>query len=554
MTDPGLLRRAAGYLRPHAGRWCAATALLGAETALGIAAALCAQPIFDGALAAGGPALARLLAAQGALFAGGTLLGMLRAALYARLGADVSARVATDLYRSLQKQDLSFYAECRLPDVQQRLFGDAQALEGAFSYALGGTFVAVVKVLVVGAWMFGASPALSASVFTALGAAAALAALSARASRSLLQAQIGKATALMSHSLQTLGPSGLLLSATYGLRARQQERFSALSEELKASGLSRQLVPNAYSSAISLDIYLLGLVVFFIGGRMVAGGGATLGSLMTFAALAGYLTAPAVQLAGSAGFFSEAGLRLRRVFEMMDRPPAVAAPARPLAAGRARGHLSAQDVSFAYRPDQPLLSGAGLRLAPGRVTALVGPSGSGKTTFTHLLMRLQERQSGRIALDGVDVRDWDLDALRRQFSYAGQEALLVAGTLRENLTLGAPADERDVALALELSGFAAKCRALPQGLETTLGDGGLGLSGGERQKLALARALLKDAPLFILDEPTAFWDAESERAFPRVLEALRARGAAVLLITHRPELACAADVVVELAPSGRGAR
>lgn len=546
MTGPALLARAAVYFRPQGGRWAAATAVLAAETALGVAAALLAKPLFDGALAEGGPRLAGLLAAQGGLFAAGTLLGLWRASLYARVGAEASHRVALDLYRSLQRQDLAFYADCRLADVQQRLYGDTQALEGAFSNALGGTFVAVLKVAAVGAWMFLENPALSAAAFAALAAAAALAALSARASSALLKEQLGRATALSGHILQTTGPAGLLLSSTYGLRARHEARFAELSSAFKKTGLARQLVPNAYSQAISLDVYLLGLALFFLGSRMVADGTATLGSLMTFAALSGYLTGPAVQLAGSAGFFGEAALRLRRVFEMTDRAPAAAPPLTARAAGRARGFLTAEGVAFAYRPDTPLLEGASLSLEPGKVCALVGPSGSGKTTFTHLLMRLVERHGGSITLDGTDLREWDLDDLRRQFSCAGQDALLFAGTLRENLTLGAAVGEKELADALELSGFAAKCRTLPLGLDTELGDGGLGLSGGERQRLALARALLKDAPLFILDEPTAFWDAESERAFPRVLDALRARGAAVLLITHRPALAEAADAVISV--------
>lgn len=546
MTGRALLSRSYPYLRPQAGLWALATAVLAAETALGVAAALLAKPLFDGALAEGGPRLAALLAQQGGLFAAGTLLGLWRASLYARVGSQASHRVALDLYRSLQRQDLSFYADCRLADVQQRLYGDTQALEGAFSNALGGTFVAVLKVAAVGAWMFLENPALSAAAFAALATAAALAALSARASASLLKEQLGRATALSGHILQTTGPAGLLLASTYGLRAGHEARFAALSADFKKTGLARQLVPNAYSQAISLDVYLLGLALFYLGSRMVADGSATLGSLMTFAALSGYLTGPAVQLAGAAGFFGETALRLRRVFEMMDRAPAAAAPREPRAAGRARGFLRADGVSFSYRPDTPLLERAALSLEPGKACALIGPSGSGKTTLTHLLMRLVERQGGSITLDGVDVRDWDLDDLRRQFSYAGQDALLFAGTLRENLTLGSDVDGRELARALELSGFAAKCRTLPLGLDTELGDGGLGLSGGERQRLALARALLKDAPVVILDEPTAFWDAESERAFPRVLEALRARGAAVLLITHRPELAAAADSLIRI--------
>ena len=206
-----------------------------------------------------------------------------------------------------------------------------------------------------------------------------------------------------------------------------------------------------------------------------------------------------------------------------------------------------EGVSFSY-PARPevVLDGLDLELAPGETVALVGESGAGKSTVASLLLRLAEPTAGRISVDGTDLAGCDTAAWRRLVAWVPQHASLVRGTVAENIRLGDPsAPDGRVREAAELAGADSFIRALPEGYETVVGDGGRPLSAGERRRLALARAFLRDAPFVILDEPTADLDPANAEAVADAVERLSA-GRTVLVLAHRPELAQRADRVVVL--------
>ncbi len=237
----------------------------------------------------------------------------------------------------------------------------------------------------------------------------------------------------------------------------------------------------------------------------------------------------------------------RRVLELTDREPAVRDPDVPLAAPTRPAVVALEGVTARYASsEEPALSGLDLRLEPGKRLALVGPSGAGKTTVTNLLLRFLDPQEGRVTIDGGDLRDYRQQDVRAMFALAGQDAHVFNSTIRANLELARPESSDDELWdALRRAQLASWVAALPDGLDTMVGEDGAQLSGGQRQRLTLARALLSGAPVLLLDEPTAHLDPENAEALVRdVLSA--ADGRSVLLITHRPEGLEQVDEIVSL--------
>jgi ATP-binding cassette subfamily C protein CydC len=238
----------------------------------------------------------------------------------------------------------------------------------------------------------------------------------------------------------------------------------------------------------------------------------------------------------------------RRVLELMDREPAVQDPVEPLPLPSRPATVALEQVTARYAPGEPpALNGFDLRLDPGRRIALVGSSGAGKTTVTNLLLRFLDPEEGRVTLAGLDVRDLGQRDVRGTFAIAGQNAYVFGSTIRANLSLARPkATDDELWDVLRRARLADWVSSLPDGLETLVGEEGTQLSGGQRQRLTLARALLSDAPVLLLDEPTAHLDPETADALVRDVFAA-ADGRTVLLITHRPEGLELADEVVTLA-------
>ncbi|MGN6112353.1 MAG: ATP-binding cassette domain-containing protein, partial [Luteimonas sp.] len=276
-------------------------------------------------------------------------------------------------------------------------------------------------------------------------------------------------------------------------------------------------------------------------GRMSAG---TLGQFVLYALIGG----------GSVGALAEVWNELQRaaggmgrIAELLEQAPAVVPPASPVALpAPVRGALAFDDVTFHYpmRPDLPALEHFDLRVAPGETVALVGPSGAGKSTVFALLLRFHDPQSGRIAVDGVDVRDAALAALRDAIALVPQAPTIFAASAADNIRYGRlDADDaavRAAARAAEAEGF---LDALPEGFASELGERGARLSGGQQQRVAIARALLKDAPVLLLDEATSALDAQSERAVQQALERLM-EGRTTLVIAHRLATVLKADRIV----------
>lgn len=326
-------------------------------------------------------------------------------------------------------------------------------------------------------------------------------------------------------------------------------RFSAVNEKGFASALNR-IGLRAVMTFVVMFLAFAGVVgVLWIGAHDVRMGAMTPGELVQFLIYA-------VMVAGSVGALSEiwsevqrAAGATERLVEILQASDTVQDPAHPVAPAQpVRGGLVLEDVRFHYpsRPDTAALDGVSLTIAPGETVALVGPSGAGKSTVFQLLLRFFDPEAGRILLDGVDLRDMNRDAFRKNFALVPQDSVIFAGSARENIRFGRPeASDAEVEAAALAAAAHEFISALPQGYDTFLGERGVMLSGGQRQRIAIARAILRDAPVLLLDEATSALDAESERLVQRAVEQL-GQGRTVLVVAHRLATVKRADRIVVL--------
>ncbi|MDQ6895980.1 MAG: ABC transporter ATP-binding protein/permease [Actinomycetota bacterium] len=367
------------------------------------------------------------------------------------------------------------------------------------------------------------------------------------------------------HAQESVGLMGAALERMFGafrtVKASGAEEREGRRLDDAATDAWRASIRAAKWGAIAGNVAGLAIQVAFIavlsvGGARVASGTITVGTLVAFLLYVFFLISPVNQLASAVTQYQVGAAAVTRILEAQSLPvePAVeptadagmpVMPGRPPVAPHAA--VIFDDVRFRYDADLPAVhDGVSFVIPPGGMTAFVGPSGAGKTSVFSLIERFYEPDSGRVLVDGTDVRDWPVAQLRSWIGYVEQDAPVLSGTLRENLVFGAPeSDEEDVQEALRTTRLTAMVAALPDGLETTVGHRGMKLSGGERQRIAVARALLRRPRLLLLDEATSQLDAVNEAALrDAVTEA--ARTTTVLVVAHRLSTVMLADRIVVL--------
>jgi subfamily B ATP-binding cassette protein MsbA len=329
----------------------------------------------------------------------------------------------------------------------------------------------------------------------------------------------------------------------HGAQAVQAGRFAALGAALRRLAL-KSAVASAAITPLTHMLAAAALSMVICIALWQSKGGITVGTFAAFITAMLMLIAPIKRLSEAASPIARGLAAVQRGIDLIEHTPAESGGSH--APGRARGHIALRHVHVRYRDDNPAaLDDLSLNIEPGQVVALVGPSGSGKTTLANLLPRFVLPTSGAVLLDGIELSQWRLDALRSQFALVSQDVVMFNDSLAANIALETPFDRARLDRCIDAANLHALVTSLPQGVDTVTGHNAAELSGGQRQRLAIARALYKDAPILILDEATSALDAASERLVQEALQRLMA-GRTTLIIAHRLSTIEYADLVVVL--------
>ncbi len=493
------------------------------------------------------------------------LVGLLLAAVLLRLalqgaqifnvqvvGQRLTARIRDDLFRHAMALSLRFHDRTPVGKLLTRLTSDVDALAEVFGSGAVGILADLVSLVVIAATML--------SIEWRLGLLLVLVQVPVTAGILWLQRRYRVANYRVREELSQLNAD--LQENLQGLEVvqmfRREERNSA--RFARTTAAYRRAVDGTilYDSSISAFIEWVALaavaLVLALGGWMVTAGSMGLGTLTTFILFSQRLFDPLRQLAerftqiqGGLTAVERIGELLEQPLEILEQPAAGRSPeaARSVAARHGAGEVVFENVSFAYRPDDPILTDLSFRIAPGEHVAIVGPTGSGKTTVIRLLCRLYEPQAGRILLDGVDIRELPFATLRQRLGVVLQDTFLFSGSVADNLRLDASLSDRELAAICHELGLGPLLSRLPGGLATPLRERGANLSSGERQLLAVARMAIRDPSVLVMDEATAFLDPSTEATLQSDLERLL-QGRTAIVIAHRLATVEAADRILVL--------
>jgi ATP-binding cassette, subfamily B, bacterial len=543
-----VLRRLAPYARPVRGRLLGSGAAALASMLAVLAVPLLIQRIVDGPIA-NGDRRALVLLSVGVLALGMTEAGLvyLRRQLVARPTTDIEKRMRADLYHHLQHLPVAFHDRWPSGQLLSRAISDLTTIRRFISFSGVYLVVNVLTILVGLVILVVIAPAIGGlAVIMAVPLVVLCRRYEGRYDLAARRAQdqVGDLATVVEESAL-----GIRVLKSFGHGPRATRTFLAQARELRGTELTKvQLLAALWMLTIMLPELTLAAALAF-GGYAVAAGSLSLGTVVGAVTILAYLRWPLDSLGWLLAETSNAAAATTRYWEVRDVVIAVADPPRPQALARPpRGGLRLEGVHFRYPgAGTEVLSGVDLEVRPGETVALVGATGSGKTTLTALVSRLADVTGGRVTIDGVDVRKLALADLRTIVATAFEDPVLFSASVRENVTLGIPeASDDQVRRALRVAHAETFVDALPWGLDTRVGEQGLTLSGGQRQRLALARAVLGNPAVLVLDDPLSALDvhteAEVEAALRRVLRSVTA-----LVVAHRPSTVQLADRVALLA-------
>ena len=534
---------------------------------IGVVNPLLIRVVFDSALFpnSGSPDLTLLWVLAGVM-AGitvvGGLLGILQTYLTNQIGQNVMRDLRDRLYRHLQRQPLSFFTDTRTGEIQSRVSNDVGGVQTVVTNTVSNTIANSVIFLSTLAAMFVLSWQLT---LVAVGTVPVFAFLTGYVGRRRrkVTAQAQESMAEMSAITQeTLSVSGIILSKLFGRQDQEIQRFNQENRRLSDLTVRQQMTGQSFWAVMQIFFSVSPVVIYLLAGYLISGRGPegiTAGTIVAFTTLQSRLYFPigtllqvSVELQSSLAFFERIFGYLDIVPKISDSPMAVHIRAEE-AAGRVtfdsvrlRYDSEVEDGSNGSKPDEAhqwALDGVNFNVEPGRLVAFVGPSGAGKTSITYLISRLYDVTEGSVRIDGVDVRDIHLSSLANLIGYVTQESYLFHTSVRNNLLYGAPeATQEEMEAAAKAAFIHDRIMNLSEDYDTVVGERGYRFSGGERQRLSIARVILHQPKILILDEATSALDISSERYIQAALEPLM-KGRTTIAIAHRLSTIVAADVI-----------
>jgi len=502
------------------------------------------------------------------------LLGVAQRYFNSRVGEGIIHDLRQGLYTHLQRMSLRFFTNTKSGDIISRLNNDVVGAQGAIANTIPNlltnifTLTSTLVVMLTIEWRLTLLAIVVLPLFAIPARRVGLILRQIRRQSMELNAQMSSAIS------ETLNVNGALLVKTFGRGRHEVERFGGINRQVREIGVRQAMIGRWFFLGLSITGALGTALIYWMGGRFVLEDVITVGTIVAFAAYLGRLYGPLSSLSNVPVEFAQALVSFERVFEYLDMPVEIGDKADAVELGAVQGDIRFENISFRYAapdvqsststngasPQSPVpnpqsllssrtqaLQSINFHVAPGELVALVGPSGAGKTTITYLLPRLYDPTEGRILLDGHDLRDVTLESLARQIGMVTQETYLLHDTVAANLRYAkADATQTEMEAACRAANIHDFIAGLAEGYQTLVGERGYRLSGGEKQRLAIARVILKDPRILILDEATAHLDSQSEALIQAALEPLFA-GRTSFVIAHRLSTILAADKILVLA-------
>jgi ATP-binding cassette subfamily B protein len=461
-----------------------------------------------------------------------------------RIGQKMVNDLRRDLYSQIQRLSLSFHHRRQVGDLLYRLTSDTYAIQ---TITMNGFFPVLCSLALFAGMllvMIRMDPLLTVLSLTICPILAVLVALSPLRGWLVESARRMHQQKSSVYSLVQWAIPAIRVIQAFTKEEEEHRRFMAQSQKSLRADLHFYLLENFYSGTVSVVIAIGTAVVIWVGASHVLAGTLSIGGLIVFTAYLTSLYGAIDSISQAYGSIQGAKVSLQRVFEILEEESDLKEGSRVFPASGAKGEVAWSSVSFQYTPGQPVLRHVDLHVRPGQKVAIVGRTGAGKSTLLSLLARFYDPRSGQVTIDGIDIREFQIKSLRRQIAIVLQPPLVFPLTIRENLTYGRPeAAEEEIVNAARLARIHDSIVSFPKGYDTVVGEQGATLSEGEKQRLTIARAILFNAPILILDEPTSSVDAETEALIMEGLQELTA-GRTTFIIAHRLSTVRQADLIV----------
>ena len=544
------LRRIGQLFTPYRWQLAIVTAIIAASSIVGLASPFLLRAVIDTALPDRNlRLLVWLVLGMVGVAAITSIFGVIQTWISTKVGQQVMHTLRTSVFGHLQRQSIAFFTRTRTGEVQSRIQNDIGGMESVVTSTATSIASNLTTVVASAVAMVALSWRLSLISLVVMPPAVYLTRKVAGMRRAITAQQQRELADLNVTIEEGLSVNGVQLAKTMGTGPSLIRRFTDSSARLIDLELRSQLAGRWRMSSLSIIFAAIPAIIYLSAGLPVTAGAISIGTLIAFTTLQNNLFRPVTGLLNTSVSVISSLALFARIFEYLDLPVEVDDPAHPVEIDPAQvtGHVRLEDVSFAYPgADRPALSGVDLDIPAGRTLALVGETGSGKTTLASLVARLYDPGSGSVRIDGIDIRDIRLADLAAIVGVVSQETYLLHTTVRENLRYAKPgATDEQIEEAARAAQIHDLISGLPDGYDTMVGSRGYRFSGGEKQRLAIARTLLRDPRVLVLDEATSALDTETERAVQMAFDAL-AQGRTTITIAHRLSTVRNADQIVVL--------